>query len=125
MLSEVSELIDCEPLVFLLPDQSPEALQALALDDDQVRTVVPLWLTAAGDALSDTVGLGVGGAPTLTLMVDDAEPPAPEQLSENVTLLVRGPTDWLPLVALLPDHEPAAVQLVALVDDHVRVTLPS
>ena len=34
------------------------------------------------------------------------------------------PVDWLPEVALLPDHAPEAVQEVALVDDHVRVEDP-
>jgi len=34
---------------------------------------------------------------------------------------VSAPVDWLPEVALLPDHEPEAVQEVALVDDQVSV----
>lgn len=34
------------------------------------------------------------------------------------------PVDCDPLVDLVPVHEPAALQAVALVDDHVRVELP-
>jgi hypothetical protein len=34
---------------------------------------------------------------------------------------VSAPLDWLPEVALLPDHEPEAVHEVALVDDQLRV----
>ena len=30
----------------------------------------------------------------------------------------------MPLIALAPDHAPDAVQVVALVDDHVSVALP-
>jgi hypothetical protein len=32
--------------------------------------------------------------------------------------------DWLPLVALVPDQAPEAVQLVAFVAAHVKVELP-
>lgn len=38
-------------------------------------------------------------------------------------LLVRLPVDVEPLVALLPDHPPEAVQLVALLDAQLRVEL--
>jgi hypothetical protein len=38
-----------------------------------------------------------------------------------VLLAVSAPLDWLPEMALLPDHEPEAVQEVALVDDQVSV----
>jgi hypothetical protein len=34
---------------------------------------------------------------------------------------VSAPVDWLPEVALLPDHAPEAAQEVALVDDQVSV----
>jgi hypothetical protein len=36
---------------------------------------------------------------------------------------VSAPVDWVPLVALLPDQPPEAVQAVALVEDQVRVEL--
>ncbi len=37
---------------------------------------------------------------------------------------MSAPVDWVPLVALLPDQPPEAVQAVALVEDHVRVEPP-
>src|SRR5262249_53702426 len=37
---------------------------------------------------------------------------------------VSAPVDWLPEVALVPDQPPEAVQLVALVEDQVRVEAP-
>jgi len=37
---------------------------------------------------------------------------------------VSGLVDWLPEVALLPDHAPEAVQEVAWVDDQERVEDP-
>jgi hypothetical protein len=37
---------------------------------------------------------------------------------------VSAPVDWVPLVALLPDQPPEAVQAVALVEDHVSTELP-
>jgi hypothetical protein len=36
-------------------------------------------------------------------------------------LAVSAPVDWLPEVALLPDHAPEATQEVALLDDQVSV----
>jgi hypothetical protein len=50
--------VDCEPLVALLPDQLPDAVQELALADDQVK-VDPLPLvTVLGLALILTDGAG-------------------------------------------------------------------
>ncbi|MDP1691621.1 MAG: hypothetical protein Q8L49_06675, partial [Burkholderiaceae bacterium] len=51
------------------------------------------------------------------------EPPAPEHKSVNVLAAVSAPVAALPLVALLPLHEPLAEQLVALVEDQLRVAL--
>jgi hypothetical protein len=36
---------------------------------------------------------------------------------------VSAPVVWVPLVALLPDHPPDAVQALALVEDQVKVEL--
>ena len=36
---------------------------------------------------------------------------------------MSAPVDWVPLVPLLPDQPPEAVQAVALVEDHVSVEL--
>ena len=39
-------------------------------------------------------------------------------------LAVSAPVDWLPEVARVPDHAPEAAQVVAFVDDQVRVEVP-
>jgi hypothetical protein len=117
----VSAALDCEPLIALLPDQPPEAVQAVVLVDDQVSVVAAPLLTVLGAAERLTVGAGV-----LTDTVADcvALPPLPVQVSPKVSLAVRAPVDCEPLTALLPDHAPEALQEVALADDHVKVELP-
>jgi len=42
-----------------VPDQAPEAVQAVALVDVQLRTVAPPDAIEVGAALIDTVGAGV------------------------------------------------------------------
>jgi hypothetical protein len=37
---------------------------------------------------------------------------------------VRAPVDWVPEVALAPDHAPEAEQAVAFVEDQVSIELP-
>jgi hypothetical protein len=41
-----------------------------------------------------------------------------------VLVLVNAPVDTVPAISWLPLHAPLAVQLVALVDDHVSVLDP-
>ena len=48
-------------------------------------------------------------------------PPGPVQERVNVLVIVNAPLDWLPEIALLPDHAPEAAQELALVDDQVSV----
>jgi hypothetical protein len=110
-----------EPLVARPPDQAPEAVQLVAFVDDHVSELLPPLLTLVGLAVKATVGTG---AELETATVTDllAVPPSPLQLSVNVLLAaVSAPVLAEPPVARLPDHAPEAVQLVALVDDHVRV----
>jgi hypothetical protein len=116
----VMALLDCEPLIVLLPDQPPEAVQAVVLVDDQVSVVVAPLLTVLGAAERLTVGAGV-----LTDTVADcvALPPAPVQVSPKVALAVRAPVDCEPLTALLPDHAPEALHEVALAETQVKVEL--
>jgi len=68
--------------------------------------------------------LGVDGAPVVTVTVCEALPPLPEQLNENVLVLVNTPVVSEPLGALLPDQAPEAVQEVAFVEDQVSVDDP-
>ena len=117
----VSAPLDCEPVNAWLPDQPPEAVQAVALVEDQVRVdAVPL-LTVLGLAEKLTVGDGV-----VTDTVADcvALPPDPVQVSEYVALAVSAPVDCEPVRGSAPDQAPEAVQAVALVEDQVRVALP-
>jgi hypothetical protein len=75
----VSAPVACEPLIALLPNQAPEAVQAVALVDDQV-SVDPLPLaTVLGLALKLTVA--VGCALTVTVADCAALPPAPVQVN--------------------------------------------
>ena len=70
--------MDCEPLRALVPDQAPEAVQAVALVADQVNVALLPLVTALGPTLRLTVGVG-----DLIETVADwtAVPPAPEQAS--------------------------------------------
>jgi hypothetical protein len=70
--------VDWDPLRALLPDQPPEALQAVAWVDDQVRVALAPLVMALGPTLKLTVGSGA-----LTEIVVDcaALPPGPTQLN--------------------------------------------
>jgi hypothetical protein len=57
--------VDWEPLSPLLPDQAPEAVQAVALADDHERVALPPLLMALGPTLKVTVG---SGALTVTVV---------------------------------------------------------
>lgn len=50
--------VDCEPLIALEPDHAPEALQAVALLEDQVKAaLLPLAMVLGLDEMA-TVGAG-------------------------------------------------------------------
>ena len=115
--------VDWLPEVALVPDQPPEAVQEVALVEDQVRVEAPPLVTEVGFAVSETVGTG-GAAVTVTVADALALPPAPVQVRVKLPLAVSAPVDWLPEVALVPDQPPEAVQEVALVEDQVRVEAP-
>jgi len=106
--------VDCEPLMGLLPDQPSIAIQPVALVVFQVRVDAPPFATVVGFAVKVSVGAG-GVAVIVTVTERAMEPPVPEQLRLNVLSLVNAPVDCEPLMALLPDQAPEAVQLVALV----------
>lgn len=112
------------PEVARLPDHAPDAEQDEASVEDQVSVTFAPASTLASLALRETVGSGSGStAFTVTLTAVSVTPPVPLQLIENVVFAFSGPTASLPDTALEPDHPPAALQLVALADDHVSVTL--
>jgi hypothetical protein len=70
--------VDCDPLVASLPDQPPEAVQAVALVEDQLSVVLLPLVTVLGAALKVTVG---AGEVTETVADWAAEPPGPVQVS--------------------------------------------
>lgn len=75
----VSASVDWLPEVALIPDQLPEAVQLVALDEDQASVEdVPLAMEV-GLAASDTVG---SGGSTVTVADALALPPAPVQVKE-------------------------------------------
>jgi len=67
------------PLVDLLPDQPPEALQLVAFVEDQLSVEAEPVVTVPGVAPRVTVGLA--GEDTLTVTDLVALPPGPLQLS--------------------------------------------
>jgi hypothetical protein len=75
----VTAPVDWEPEILLAPDQAPEAVQELALLDDQVRVDALPLLTVLGLALRLTVGEGF--ALTATVADCAALPPLPVQAS--------------------------------------------
>ena len=75
--------VELEPEVERAPLQPPEAVQPVALLDDQFRVAAAPLATLPGVAVSVTVGAGVGGVTGVTVTVADALalPTAPLQLS--------------------------------------------
>jgi hypothetical protein len=110
--------VDCEPLMDSLPDQALDAVQDVALADDQVNMELPPLVTVLGLALMVTVG---AGEVTVTVADCAALPPVPVQVSVYVAFAVSAPVESEPLVPLAPDQAPAAVQEVALVVDQFKV----
>ena len=110
--------MDWEPLMGLTPDQAPEAVQAVALLEDQVKTALPPLAIVLGLAAMATVGTG-GVTDTVVDWV--ALPPVPVQVSKYVALAVKALVDCEPLMPLTPDQAPEAEHEVALLDDHVSV----
>ena len=70
--------VDCEPAVASEPLHPPEAVQAVALVDDQVSADVAPLFTVVGFAVKVTAGAGVV---TDTVADCDALPPVPVQVS--------------------------------------------
>jgi hypothetical protein len=118
----VSAPVDCEPDGFLLPVQPPEAVQLVALVEFQLSVELPPLATLVGFAVKVRVGAGVVPC-TLTVTSRVTEPPLPEQVSEKLEVALSAPVLSLPFVGRLPDHAPAAMQLVAPVLDQLSELL--
>jgi hypothetical protein len=75
----LSAPVDCEPLMAWAPDHAPEALQAVAFLDDQVKVaLLPLAMVLG---VADRATVGWGGV-TDTVVDCVALPPDPVQVSE-------------------------------------------
>jgi hypothetical protein len=74
----VSAPVDCEPLIPLVPDQAPEAVQAVALLADQLTVELPPLVTLLG--LAERLIVGTGWV-TVTVAACVALPPEPVQVS--------------------------------------------
>lgn len=64
-------------------------------------------------------GGGGGGGDTVTVNDALVLPFDPVQLILKLLFAVNAPVDWLPEIALVPDHAPEAVQEVTFVDDQM------
>jgi len=82
--------VEWDPLVALLPLQAPEAVQEVALSEDQDRVELLPLAMVLGLALKLTVG-----ACEVTLTVADcaALPPAPVQVRVYVAFALSSPVD--------------------------------
>jgi hypothetical protein len=65
VVDALSAPVDCEPAVARLPDHPPDAVQAVALVEDQVNVELPPADTLVGLALSATLG---SSAATVTVV---------------------------------------------------------
>lgn len=117
----LSAPVDCEPLVPRAPDQPPEALQLVALVEDQLSVELPPLDTPVGVALKDAVG---ADADTATVTDCVVETPDPVQVSVKLVEAVSAPVDCEPFVPNAPDQPPEAVQPAELVDDQLSVEAP-
>src|SRR3989338_1340131 len=95
-----SGAVDVEPEAPSGPDQPPVAVQLSASVADQESVEVPLRLTLVGDAVRETVAALTGE----TVTDDDALPPGPVHISENVVGAVIAPVDCVPDVPKAPLH---------------------
>jgi hypothetical protein len=75
LLLALSAPVDWLPEVVLLPDHAPEAMQEVALVEDQVSMEDVLLATDAGLAASDTTGKGGRGASSAQLVGSEPAPP--------------------------------------------------
>jgi len=119
VVAALSAPVDFEPLVASAPDQPPEAVQAVALLEDQVNVDVPPLATLVGLALIETVG--AGGAETLTVADCDAEPPAPVHVRVYLVVAASAAVFCEPLMASEPLQPPEAAQAVALAEDQLNI----
>lgn len=121
VLLAASAPVECDPANALVPVQAPFARQLVARVTVHDNVELLPDATVVGDAANAMIGAGV----TVTVLDTFVVPPVPLQLSEYVLAVVMGPTVCDPDLAFVPVHAPLAVQLDALVDDHVSENVAS
>jgi hypothetical protein len=84
----VSAPVPCDPLADFLPDQAPDAVQAVAFCVDQSSVAAPPVLTVLGRVLKAMTGAGLE---TVTVVDWVAEPPEPVQVSSNSVEFASAP----------------------------------
>lgn len=108
-----------DPAVARVPDNAPPPVHVVVFCEDQLReTELPDRM-----AVESAVRVAVGAFHAVTFTLADAEPPAPEHVTEYVAVCGT-PSVWEPDVPTEPLHPPDSVQVAAFVDAHVRVTDP-
>lgn len=115
--------VDCVPVRFLFPAQSPEAVHPVALVEAHVSVELPPDATDVGLAENVSVGAEVSETAAVRVVV----PPALVHARVKVVDATKGPTDWLPVVAFDPAQPlrpPLPVQDVALLLVQDSVVLP-
>jgi hypothetical protein len=120
-VAAVRAAVEREPSGPSVPDQPPEAEQAVALVEVQVSMAVLPLAMLVGLAVKETVG---GAAATVTVADCDAYPPLPVQVRVNCVVALSATVVWEPLVASAPVHPPEAAQLVALLAFQLRTADP-
>jgi hypothetical protein len=94
-----------------VPLQAPEAVQVVALAEDQVNVALdPLPIVLALDfkLTVGTAGFAAVDAATVTVTECESDPPDPVQVRSYVDVALSAPVDTLPLVAFVPLQDPEA-----------------
>jgi hypothetical protein len=91
VLAALSAAVTTLPPVDCAPLQEPDAVQAVALVEDQVSVVVAPVVTLVGLALSETVGADAGGVDKGGVLEDPPELPPPEQAASSRPALSAAP----------------------------------
>lgn len=100
------------------PVQPPEAVQAVALVEDQLSVVLAPLAILVDAALRDTVG---AAADTVTVADCEAVPPVPVQATMNWVVALSAGVLVEPLTGSEPLQPPEAVHEVALVAVQVNI----
>ena len=134
----LSTMLEYVPVCVLagVPESWPVAMLKLAqagmfviendrlLPDGSVVVGVNEYPVPAATLVGGVPDMVGGEAETLTVTDRLALPPGPLQVSVKAVVVLSAPVFAVPLVCLLPDQPPEAVQLVAFADDQLSVAEP-